>query len=74
MSKSRERFKQLAENRTNKILKYLDLLGNLSNRSNYSYEDADVKKIFFALNKKLKDVRGKFKSSSNNDNDEEFRL
>ena len=74
MSKSREKFVRLAESRTNNILKSLDLLGNLSNRSNYSYDDEDVQKIFSALSRKLKDVRKKFDEQSKNKSREEFKL
>jgi len=74
MSKSRDNFVRLAENRTNNILKALDLLGNLSNRSNYSYSDEDVQKIFSALNRKMKDVRHRFDDSSKKQIPEGFRL
>lgn len=42
-----ENFKRLAENRTNKIIDMLHLLGNLSNTSNYSYSEEQVKNNFF---------------------------
>ena len=74
MSKSRDNFVRLAESRTNNILKSLDLLGNLSNRSNYSYDDEDVQKIFLALNRKMKEVRHKFDDASKKQKSEEFRL
>lgn len=45
----REKFVRLAENRTNKALEIIRLLGNLSNRSVYEYTAADVEKIFSAL-------------------------
>jgi hypothetical protein len=74
MSKSRENFVRLAESRTNTIIKSLDLLGNLSNRSNYNYNDEDVKKIFQAINKQLKEVRTRFDETSKNDKPGDFRL
>lgn len=39
-----ERFKRVAENRTNKIIEQIRLLGNCANKSNYEYNDQDVKK------------------------------
>ena len=49
MSKiKRDNFIRLAENRTNKLLDMIRLLGNLSNTSNYSYTNEDVEKIFNA--------------------------
>ena len=41
----RETFKRLAESRTNKILTTINLLGNLSMRSNYSYNKKDIDKM-----------------------------
>ena len=48
-----ERFKRVAENRTNKIIDQIRLLGNCSNRSNYEYTEEDVKKIFAAIEVEL---------------------
>lgn len=56
----RERFVRLAENRTNKILNMIQLLGNCSNSSLYEYTDADVEKIFGAIESSVKEARRKF--------------
>ena len=53
----RDRFIRIAEARTNKILEMLRLLGNCSSRSNYEYTDEDIKKIFGALEKELKNTK-----------------
>ena len=74
MSKSRENFVRLAESRTKKVLKSLDLLSNLSNRSNYTYAEEDVKKIFAAINKKIREAQTKFELNVRSDKDEDFRL
>ena len=74
MSKSRDNFVRLAESRTNNILKSLELLGNLSNRTNYSYSDEDVQKIFSSLNRKMKQVRQKFDHTSKKRESEGFKL
>ena len=63
MSKSRANFVRLAEKRTCKVLKDLELLSNLSNRSNYAYYDEDVRKIFATLSRKLKETQSKFDSN-----------
>ena len=60
MDKKQENFKRLAENRTNKIIDMLELLGNLSNKSNYSYTQEQVDTIFNSLEKELKIQREKF--------------
>jgi hypothetical protein len=68
-SEKRERFKKLAELRTNEVLKRIKILGNCSNRSTYDYNEEDIKKIFSAIDGKLRDVKAKFyypKTSSSN--------
>ena len=55
-----ERFKRVAENRTNKIIEQIRLLGNCSNRSNYEYSDEDVRKIFSAIESELKVTKQKY--------------
>lgn len=45
----KERFVRLAENRTNKALEMIRLIGNLSNKSVYDYSAEDISKIFYAL-------------------------
>lgn len=56
----RDRFVRLAEARTNKILDMLQLLGNCSSKANYDYTDEDVKQIFSAIEKELKNTKNKF--------------
>ena len=56
----RERFVRLAEARTNKILEMMRLLGNCSSKANYEYTDDDIKQIFSALDKELKNTKNRF--------------
>ena len=56
----RQKFVELANKRVNKALKDIQLIGNLSNRSNYSYLDEDVKQIFRVLETELRECRRKF--------------
>lgn len=65
-----ERFKRLAEHRTNEILKRIDVLGNCSNRQIYEYSERDISKIFFVIDKKIKETKAKFHFSK----DKEFKL
>lgn len=60
MESKRERFIRIAENRTNRILDNLKLLGNCANRHNYDFTAADVQKIFTAIEKEMKHVKSKF--------------
>lgn len=53
-------FKRLAASRTNAVIRNLRLLGNLSNRHNYTYSDEDYKKIFGSIDEELKLAKSKF--------------
>lgn len=59
-SADHQKFKELAEKRVNRALKDIKLIGNLSNRSNYSYTDQDTKKIHAALKKALDEMKARF--------------
>lgn len=69
----RERFVELAEKRVNRALKDIQLIGNLSNRSNYEYDEADVRKIHGTLRSALKDMKARFDRRAG-DQDPEFKL
>lgn len=60
LSSKREKFVELAEARVNRAIKDLQLIGNLSNRSAYEFTDADVRKIFSALQKAMELARSRF--------------
>lgn len=72
METKRDRFVRLAEARTNKIIDMLRLLGNCANKSNYDYSDADVQKIFLAIDKELKSTKMKF--AVGDTEDDKFKL
>ncbi len=72
METKRERFVRIAENRTNKIIDMIRLLGNCSNKGNYDYSEADVQKIFGAIEKELK--AAKLKYINVDSEDDKFRL
>lgn len=71
MDEKKERFIRIAEKRTNKILEQIRLLGNCSNKHNYSYSDDDVKKIFSVIENELKEAKLKYTSQANK---EKFKL
>lgn len=73
MRNKRQKFVDLAEARVNKALKDMQLIGNLSNRSAYEFTDADIRKIFSALQKGLETAKSKFSKESENAGGE-FRL
>lgn len=59
-AEKREKFVKLAEQRVNRALREIRLIGNLSNRSAYSSTDEDVKKIFRVIQKELDAARSRF--------------
>ncbi len=59
-----DHFIELANKRVPKALKYLDLVGNLANKSNYSYTDEQAKLIKKVLRDKLNEVLKKFDDSN----------
>jgi hypothetical protein len=59
------KFRRLATHRGERILKDLRLLANLSNRKNYAYTDAEVKKIFNAIDEELKSAKHSFMRNKN---------
>lgn len=58
---ARDKFVRIAESRVNSLIKTVRLLGNLSNKSNYSYTEQDVSKIFRSLEKELAEAKARFK-------------
>ena len=71
--KDRAKFVELAEKRVSKALKDIKLIGNLSNRGNYAYNDQDVRKIHAALKEAVDEMHRRFKSKGAN-HDETFKL
>ena len=65
----RERFVRLANARVNRAIKDIQLIGNLSNRSNYQYSERAVDLIFMTLADELKSCRGKFAADAGSKTD-----
>lgn len=68
----RDRFKRLAEARVIRAIKELRLIGNLSNKANYAYEERDVDKIIKALEAEMKVLKQRFQGGR--DAEIEFKL
>ena len=60
----RKKFVDLASKRVSRAMKAIQLIGNLSNRSNYDYTEDDVTKIFKALQEELNSCRKRFEMAS----------
>lgn len=56
-----QRFRKLAQLRTDIILNRIRILGNCANRSMYEYTDDEVNKMFSAIDEQLRVVKSKFK-------------
>ena len=69
----RNRFVRLAENRVSRAINSIRLIGNLSNKCNYSYTDADVRAIISALQSEINNLKGQFNKKDSKSSDQ-FRL
>ena len=61
-SEDRAAFVRLANKRVTKALKYIHLIGNLSNTSNYYYQEQDIIKIFHTLQYEIEDCKKRFEA------------
>ena len=58
----REKFRALAEARTNKAIESIGRIGNLSNRQIYDFDEAEVRKVIRALKDAVASVEARFES------------
>ena len=73
-SKKRERFEKVATNRVQKIVDFLDLLGNCANQNNYEYTERDVELMFKEINKSLKETKVLFDKELSKANKSGFKF
>ncbi|MFW6002675.1 MAG: hypothetical protein ACOCQD_04980 [archaeon] len=59
MDKRHDNFKRVAEKRTDKIISLIRLLGNLNNKSFYTYSEQEINDIFNAIQDELDKQKGK---------------
>ena len=59
-----DRFRRIASSRTQKVLDTIQLLGKCSNKAIYAFSDKEVKKIFNAIERELREVKNKFSGNS----------
>lgn len=69
----RAKFVELAQNRVNKAISHIRLIGNLANRTNYEFDDEDARKIVKALQRELDALKAKF-GDSGGSSSTEFKL
>lgn len=64
MIKKLEKFERLAEKRVSDAIRKLRLIGNLSNKNNYSYTEDHVKQLLDALETEMRILKGRFREES----------
>jgi len=74
ISDKRRKFAELGTNRVNKAINDIRLIGNLSNKTNYDYSDADVRQIMKALREAINEAENRFKKSQSKSRDTGFRI
>ena len=73
MNPKRDNFVRLAEARVARAAESIRKIGNLSNRSNYVYNDQDAQKIIRALQNEVAALKAQFSSKSGSSG-REFKL
>ncbi|MCS3729349.1 hypothetical protein [Bradyrhizobium betae] len=73
MSEKREKFVKLAEARVNRAIQDIRLIGNLSNRGAYEFDESDVKKMFRAIQKATDAAKQRF-GEDGGSRDSDFKL
>jgi hypothetical protein len=66
-----QRFRRLAENRTNAILDKIRILEHLADKKRYDYSKEEVNDLFRAIDQQLKKAKDKF---FENENSEKFKF
>lgn len=63
----REKFVSLAEKRTVTAIKAIRVIGKLGNRSHYSYDEADIRKIEKALAREIEALKTRLSNTRQKD-------
>lgn len=67
-----EKFKRLAEKRTNAVIEKIRVLANLANRNQYEYSQNEVDEMYRAIERELKKAKSKF--SGEDEENQRFRF
>ena len=70
----KKEFIKLANKRVNKALKIIQLVGNLSNKAHYDYEDKQSNKIISALEFEVKSMKERYKKAKSKGGDNNFEI
>jgi ribosomal protein L7/L12 len=63
VNEKRDKFVNIAENRTRNAIKAIRVIAKLGNKNAYEYTEADVKKIAGALNREVEALKARMMSS-----------
>ena len=74
MEHKRDAFVRLANNRVNRAIESIRLIGNLSNRANYEYTTEDVEAIIESLRKAVSDCKKKYELSDRQAGSNKFNI
>jgi ribosomal protein L7/L12 len=69
----REKFVELAENRTVNAIKAIRVIGKLGNKNAYQFDDSDVQKIVKALTREVDALKARMSTSGGKES-VEFKL
>ncbi|MDA9655804.1 hypothetical protein N9T31_00035 [Alphaproteobacteria bacterium] len=69
-----DNFKKLAEKRVNRAILCMKLIGNLSNKRVYEWNEDQIDKIFNTLKQVMDDNRSKFKIAVSDTEEGKFKL
>ena len=64
----RKRFTDLAPIRVNNVLRHLRLVGNMTNKNNYSYDSSEFNKILKDISEELNLIKSKLNAQENKRN------
>ena len=70
----KKEFIKLANKRVNKALIVIQLVGNLSNKAHYDYEEKQSSKIISALESEVKSMKERFKKAKSKGGDNNFEI
>ena len=70
----KKEFIKLANKRVNKAIKLIQLVGNLSNKANYDYDEKQSAKIINALDLEIRTIKERFKKAKSKGGDNNFEI
>jgi len=70
----KKEFIKLANKRVNKGIKLIQLIGNLSSKANYDYDEKQSAKIISALEFEIKTIKERFKRAKSKGGDNNFEI